>query len=453
MNTSRQEIPLPKGWPGLAGKAMISALGMMRVTVAHLRDWSLNHDNPGIAREGEIERLKTENRALLEVIAIVHERMKRMPSLPQYTPSQRARALELKAMTGWTNDKLASLLLLAGPTVGRWKRVFLDAEDGLCRLVRFIPVNKFPELLDRFVETLNSLCPHFGKTRIANLLIRAGLHVADSSVGRRMRRKPGRPPTLIETLDADDGPKDDGTVRVVTAKRPGHLAHCDFTIVPNVGLWVPWYPESLPQVYPYVYWVGTVVDHFSRKELGYCVLHKEPTKEETVDFLERVFRRHGLPDHMVTDKGGYFDCAHYKDWCADLGIKPRFGKVHEHGSVAVVERFIKTMKVEGVKFAEATQDEERFREELDLFQVWYNEYRPHEYLDGRTPNEVWNEVEVPAIERPRIEIRPNWPKESGCAKPTVPMDGEPGAEPILEIALLEGRRHLPIVRLVLPDAA
>lgn len=32
---------------------------------------------------------------------------------------------------------------------------------------------------------------------------------------------------------------------------------------------------------------------------------------------------------------------------------------------------------------------EAFGEELDFFASWYNKHRPHVWLDGRTPNEVY----------------------------------------------------------------
>lgn len=31
---------------------------------------------------------------------------------------------------------------------------------------------------------------------------------------------------------------------------------------------------------------------------------------------------------------------------------------------------------------------------LPQFQFWYNNVRPHSYLDGHTPMEVWNKVDV-----------------------------------------------------------
>ncbi len=32
---------------------------------------------------------------------------------------------------------------------------------------------------------------------------------------------------------------------------------------------------------------------------------------------------------------------------------------------------------------------------LDCYQAWYNKHRPHASLDGRTPDEAWEGVELP----------------------------------------------------------
>jgi hypothetical protein len=63
---------------------------------------------------------------------------------------------------------------------------------------------------------------------------------------------------------------------------------------------------------------------------------------------------------------------------------------------------------------------------------WYNEHRPHETLEGKTPNEV-SFARSPANEQPRIEPRRKWPRGSPCAKPEVAIDGNPGDPIVLEI--------------------
>ena len=46
------------------------------------------------------------------------------------------------------------------------------------------------------------------------------------------------------------------------------------------------------------------------------------------------------------DKDKVFWGKTFKDWCRSKGIKPRYGAVGKHGSIAVVERAIRTLKNE-----------------------------------------------------------------------------------------------------------
>lgn len=87
-----------------------------------------------------------------------------------------------------------------------------------------------------------------------------------------------------------------------------------------------------------------------------------------------------------------------------------------------------------------------FARELKLFQEWFNEHRPHDALNGRTPNEVY-EKRFPANRRPRYEPRAGWQKGFPCARPWALTRGSPGAKPELNVELHAGRRNLPIVTL------
>ena len=72
-------------------------------------------------------------------------------------------------------------------------------------------------------------------------------------------------------------------------------------------------------------------------------------------------------------------------------------------------------------------DIEEFREELSLYITWYNQFRTHEYLKRRTPQEVYSNTppaKMPAFKRPS-EI----------------------PEFDVKISFLEGRKHLPIIEL------
>ena len=57
----------------------------------------------------------------------------------------------------------------------------------------------------------------------------------------------------------------------------------------------------------------------------------------------RLARREDAPKYTVTDKGAQFQEV-YLAWCERHGVKPRFGAIGRHGSIALVERFIRSLK-------------------------------------------------------------------------------------------------------------
>ena len=74
---------------------------------------------------------------------------------------------------------------------------------------------------------------------------------------------------------------------------------------------------------------------------------KMPTSTEICRFLDRATKRTGArPKHIVTDKGCQFFCETFKKWCRKRRVRPRFGAVGKQGSVAVIERFNRSMKTE-----------------------------------------------------------------------------------------------------------
>ncbi|MCY3019668.1 MAG: integrase core domain-containing protein [Planctomycetota bacterium] len=128
-------------------------------------------------------------------------------------------------------------------------------------------------------------------------------------------------------------------------------------------------------------------------------------------------------------------------------MRPRFGAVGQHGSIAVIERFIKSLKTECVtRLPLVPLDRDRMAAELQLYLDWYNAHRPHESLDGRTPDEVYYRRRA-ANAKPRLETRADWPRESLCAAPQAPVRGPCGAHVELVIHLMAGRRYLPIIGL------
>ena len=89
---------------------------------------------------------------------------------------------------------------------------------------------------------------------------------------------------------------------------------------------------------------------------------------------------------------------------------------------------------------------ESFRRELTWHADWYNQHRPHTGLNGKTPNEVYRDLQ-PARERPRLEPRKRWPRTAACASPQAPVAGNRGAVIRLDVHYYAGRKHPPIVAL------
>jgi hypothetical protein len=87
-----------------------------------------------------------------------------------------------------------------------------------------------------------------------------------------------------------------------------------------------------------------------------------------------------------------------------------------------------------------------FRNELTHYFSWYNSSRPHTWLRGATPDEVYHRRRR-ACRMPRFEPRPRWPRRSRCTSPQTLVRGQPGVRLELDVNRHAGRQHLPIVTL------
>src|SRR4030095_4696194 len=151
------------------------------------------------------------------------------------------------------------------------------------------------------------------------------------------------------------------------------------------------------------------------------------------------------PKHRISDKGVQFRAAGFAPWCRRRGIRHRFGAVGKYGSIAIIERLMRTLKSECtrrlilVPFRAAELDTE-----LALWRCWYNSERPHEAHVSRTPDEVY-ENRRPACRAPRYEPRPRWPRSAPCAGPHALVRGRPGVQLEIDVRYAFGRRHLPVI--------
>ena len=406
----KSKIPLPKDWTGNVRSAVLHVSSLAQYATAYTRSWAANSPNERMRLKTENGRLEAEVALLTEKIRIKDARLLSLDSRkrPQYPPTERMTILELRAARRWSRRETANSFHLTPATITTWmRRLDESGPDALVQLPE--PVNKFPDFVRYSVQQLKSLCPSMGKVKIAGVLARAGLHLSSTTVGRIVKEPPAAPPV---------SEKPETGAQHVTAKRPNHVWNVDLTAVPICGgFWVPWSPLTLPQCWPFCWWVAIVLDHYSRRVMGVAVFSVLPSSEDIQAFLDRTIRISGAsPKHLISDKGGQFWCDGFKAWCDRLTIKPRFGAVGQHGSIAVIERFIGTMKREGTRRWLIPMCQTTFQNELKLFIDWYHEHRPSSALDGCTPYEVYHAL-PPANRQPRCEPRSRWPRKSRCAKP------------------------------------
>jgi transposase InsO family protein len=412
-------IPLPRHWSRRVRSAIVHAVSMADVAFTAAVARAENHSDEWVRLRALNARLERRNELLVEELRIKDARMARIDPRrrPHDPPAERLGILVLRGACGWSLQETARRSLVTPLTLTHWmQRLDDDGPDALVQVAE--PVNRFPDLVTYLVRKLKAFCPRMGARRIAAVLTRASLHVGSTTV-RRMLKPPAKRPKRKARAA---GP------RVVTAKRRNHVWHVDLTAVPTIGgFWISWLPFSLPQRWPFCWWVAVVVDHFSRRALGKATFKKEPSEADVEKFLTRTIRTvDARPDHHIRDHGPQFTAEGFDAWCRRRKVNQRFGAIGKYGSIAVIERFIKSLKSECTRLLPIVPlAQAAFARELDAYIAWYNAERPHS----------------------RFEPRERWPRRSRCAGPQAIIRGRPGAVLELTVTHLGGRTHLPIVTL------
>jgi len=269
---SHPRIPLPKQWSSRVQSGILHAISLAHFSLTYTRSWAANNWNARIRLKAENDRLQQELALLREEMRIKDARMLRISAQrrPHYPPVERLAILELRAARGWSRSQTDRCLLVTPATVCSWM-VRLDEEGPHAIVQTRTPVNKFPDFVSYIVRRLKVLCPSMGKAKIAQVLCRAGLHLGSTTVKRILQPKPRPVPSPVSSCFP----------RIVTAKRPNHAWHCDLTTVPtSLGFWTSWFPFSLPQRWPYCWWVAVAIDHYSRKVMGFAIFKSVPSSQE-----------------------------------------------------------------------------------------------------------------------------------------------------------------------------
>ena len=152
------------------------------------------------------------------------------------------------------------------------------------------------------------------------------------------------------------------------------------------------------------------IDHFSRKVVA-CSPLEGPNAGWVVEGMEEAFQRYGPPKYIITDQEGVFISDAFRELLIRWDINHRFGAVGKHGSIAVSERVIRTLKYEWLKRVPVIRGLDHLDQLLIDFVIYYTEYRGHATLGGAVPSVIhrgqqWTKPEKSAKTLPtNVECR------------------------------------------------
>jgi putative transposase len=236
------------------------------------------------------------------------------------------------------------------------------------------PVDEGDLAVMRRMDEIYLLTPFYGTRRMVVELGRHGLVVNRKRVRRLMRlmgleaiyQKPNTSqrhpehkvyPYLLKDLMID---------------RPGQVWCADITYIPMAK--------------GFVYLVA-VMDWFSRRVLSWRLSIGMET-DFCVEALEEAMERYGQPEIFNTDQGVQFTSADFIGTLEARGVRVSMDGKGRYLDNIFIERLWRSLKYEEV-FIKAYSTIYEARKGINAWLSFYNDRRPHQALEYRTPREVF----------------------------------------------------------------
>jgi len=297
----------------------------------------------------EILFLKDRVNQLEMQVSILQKHLHRKGQSPRYTVCERLLILWHIEAFQIPRRKVSRYFGIARSTLYRWLHKIEDREPS------GTPANKTPTEIASLVWEITKANLSWGRIRIANQLKLLGIFLCASTVRNILQRpKPPNAPTSAATpKKTEEKPE----ARSIPAWYPNHVWSVDTTKVRCWGLW----PIH----------VLVAIDHFSRKVA--CAAPLEgPNAGWIIEALEQAMRKHGGPKHIIPDQAPVFVGDAFAELLKQWNIKPRFGAIGKHGSIAVTERVIKTLKYEWLRRVPIIKGFDHLTSLCTEFETWYN---------------------------------------------------------------------------------
>ena len=135
----------------------------------------------------------------------------------------------------------------------------------------------------------------------------------------------------------------------------------------------------------------TILDDHSRFSLK--IAPRMSTANVVIPVFLEAFQEYGMPDSILSDNGAQFagfkkGYTQFERWLMDLDILPIHGRIKHPQTQGKIERFHRTIKQELLNhttIADIADAESKF----SIWREKYNNIRPHEALNMRTPAVVY----------------------------------------------------------------
>jgi transposase InsO family protein len=399
---------------GLALRALLKATHLLGLALAERLRQYRDSDDPVIDRFAEMQEQALHVALLQEALDILASRWDKLPERqrPHYTPEARFRILRLKSLLALPAHETERMFRVSSETVLRWEQEALREPER--RTVGSLlepvpPVRRYCDVVRHLVRTL-ALTGLPGDRSMAAHLARAGLRLSRRTIQRIRKEKPIGPTSPL--------PPSPAAGRVVRARFPHHVWMLDLTEV-----------SGFLRLFSFK--LAVVFDVFSRLPRAGTVFCSEPTSRDIVRLFGAAAGRFGPPRHSVSDQGPQFTAEEFRRALERRGVRHRYGAIGKSGSIAVFERFFRTLKTlaqtrELPPLVKADL-ERRLATAFDYY-VWL---RPHQGLEGRTPAEVF------------LDRRP------AHLDAVPPPRGRPGKRfeftGVFEVRYLDPEQHLPFL--------
>ena len=236
------------------------------------------------------------------------------------------------------------------------------------------PVSEATLAVMRRIDELHLLYPFAGARMLRDLLRHEGHAIGRRQVATLMRRM-GIEAVYRKPRTSQRHPAHTiypYLLREVIIRRPNHVWAADITYIP------------MRRGFVYLF---AVLDWASRRVLAWR-LSTTLTTDFCLDAVREAITQYGCPEIFNTDQGCQFTSQEFTGLLKDQGIQISMDGRGCWRDNVFVERLWKSIKYEEV-YLHAYETVGAAQQGLARYLMFYNQTRPHQALDGRTPDQVY----------------------------------------------------------------